>query len=303
MPDRQKVPFLQKVTCLRGVKAWQLSLRVILLRCLLVVGLLVPATQAFAATSAEREAFASAFRSAMGDVALYDTLIDGMNIGPEKTPLFRRYFQEVMTDPAMQQRMIDGMLATGLLDVIIASGDEEEAMRTGFSLGYEVAVSITTRGLAKMSHDDIRSFFTLMGQAFAQVEARYCRVLMQQQGATQEAQILASFAVMRSLDLPQFRSYLSLSKAALAAELSSVVPRGLPTPAQMDLSNQDFVMKFEAALQELDDPRAVVMSLSEPHSAADEDFCVAGALLFTVLAGMDGLTGQWMRLATLAAAQ
>ena len=40
-----------------------------------------------------------------------------------------------------------------------------------------------------MSHDDIRSFFTLMGQAFAQVEARYCRVLMQQQGATQEAQI------------------------------------------------------------------------------------------------------------------
>ncbi len=282
-------------------------MRSTVLQWLVVICLMVPAMQAAAATSAERDAFASALRGAMNDSAQYDALndalIDGMNIGPEKAPLFRRYFEEVMTDPAMQQRMIDEMLATGLLDVIIASGDEAEAMRTGFSLGYEVMVSITTRGLAKMSHDDIRTFFTLMGQAFGQVETRYCRILMQQHGATQEAQILASFAFMRSLDLPQFRSYLSLSKAALAAELLPAVPRPPLTAAQLDLSNQDFVVKFQAALQELADPRGVVMSLSEPHSAADEDFCAAGKLVFTVLAEMDGLTVQWMRRATLAAAE
>ena len=67
---------------------------------------MVPAMQAAAATSAERDAFASALRGAMNDSAQYDALndalIDGMNIGPEKAPLFRRYFEEVMTDPAMQ---------------------------------------------------------------------------------------------------------------------------------------------------------------------------------------------------------
>ena len=282
----------------------QKSLQFLLLRCLVLLGVLIGVSApAIAATATERDAFAAAFREAMNDPALYDDLIEGMRIGPEKTPLFRRYFEDVMTDPAMQRRMIDEMTATGLLDIIIASGDTDRAMKTGFSLGYEIAVSITTRGLAKMGHDDIRSFFTLMRQVFSQIEPRYCRVLMQQQGATQEARILTGFAVMRSLDLPQFRAYLSLSKTAIVAELSPALPRALPTPAQMDLANQDFVMKFDVALRELDEPNAVIMSLSAPHSAADEDFCMAGRLMFTVLAGMDGLTGQWMRLATLVAAE
>ena len=282
----------------------QKSLQFLLLRCLVLLGVLIGVSApAIAATATERDAFAAAFREAMNDPALYDDLIEGMRIGPEKTPLFRRYFEDVMTDPAMQRRMIDDMTATGLLDIIIASGDTDRAMKTGFSLGYEIAVSITTRGLAKMGHDDIRSFFTLMRRVFSQIEPRYCRVLMQQQGATQEARILTGFAVMRSLDLPQFRAYLSLSKTAIVAELSPALPRALPTPAQMDLANQDFVMKFDVALRELDEPNAVIMSLSAPHSAADEDFCMAGRLMFTVLAGMDGLTGQWMRLATLVAAE
>ena len=282
----------------------QKSLQFLLLRCLVLLGVLIGVSApAIAATATERDAFAAAFREAMNDPALYDDLIEGMRIGPEKTPLFRRYFEDVMTDPAMQRRMIDEMTATGLLDIIIASGDTDRAMKTGFSLGYEIAVSITTRGLAKMGHDDIRSFFTLMRRVFSQIEPRYCRVLMQQQGATQEARILTGFAVMRSLDLPQFRAYLSLSKTAIVAELSPALPRALPTPAQMDLANQDFVMKFDVALRELDEPNAVIMSLSAPHSAADEDFRMAGRLMFTVLAGMDGLTGQWMRLATLVAAE
>lgn len=282
----------------------QKSLQFLLLRCLVLLGVLIGVSApAIAATATERDAFAAAFREAMNDPALYDDLIEGMRIGPEKTPLFRRYFEDVMTDPAMQRRMIDEMTATGLLDIIIASGDTDRAMKTGFSLGYEIAVSITTRGLAKMGHDDIRSFFTLMRRVFSQIEPRYCRVLMQQQGATQEARILTGFAVMRSLDLPQFRAYLSLSKTAIVAELSPALPRALPTPAQMDLANQDFVMKFDVALRELDEPNAVIMSLSAPHSAADEDFCMAGGLMFTVLAGMDGLTGKWMRLATLVAAE
>ena len=282
----------------------QKSLQFLLLRCLVLLGVLIGVSApAIAATATERDAFAAAFREAMNDPALYDDLIEGMRIGPEKTPLFRRYFEDVMTDPAMQRRMIDEMTATGLLDIIIASGDTDRAMKTGFSLGYEIAVSITTRGLAKMGHDDIRSFFTLMRRVFSQIEPRYCRVLMQQQGATQEARILTGFAVMRSLDLPQFRAYLSLSKTAIVAELSPALPRALPTPAQMDLANQDFVMKFDVALRELDEPNAVIMSLSAPHSAADEDFCMAGRLMFTVLAGMDGLTSQWMRLATLVAAE
>ena len=283
------------------------SLKYLLSACLagglLVGGVGLPVSQGAAATQAERDLFASAFRGTVSDPALYDNLIAEMKIGPEKAPLFRRYFEEVMTDQAMQQRMVDEMLATGLLDIVIASGDEDEAMKTGFSLGYEVAVSLTTRGLAKMSHGDIRSFFALMGQIFGQVEARYCRVLMQQQGATQEAQILTGFAVMRSLDMPQFRRYLSLSKAALFAELAMSAPRALPTPAQMDLANQDFAMKFDAGLRDLADPRAVIMSLSAPHSAADEDFCTAGRLMFTIMADMDGLTGRWMRLATLVAAE
>ena len=114
---------------------------------------------------------------------------------------------------------------------------------------------------------------------------------------------MTGFAVMRSLDMAQFRRYLSLSEAALAAELSPALPRALPSSAQMDLAHQDFVMKFDTALRELADPRAVIASLSAPHSAADEDFCSAGKLMFTILSDMGGLTGQWMRLATLVAAE
>lgn len=183
----------------------QKSLR-LLLRCLLLLGVVIgvsaPAGQVIAATATDRDAFASSFRDTISDPVLYDALIEGMQIGPAKAPLLCRYFEDVMTDPAM---------------------------KTGFSLGYEVALSITTRGPAKMGHDDIHSFFALMSTVFSQIEPRYCRVLMQQQGAPQEAQIMADFAVMRSLDMQQFRRYLSLPKPAIAAELSPALPRALPT--------------------------------------------------------------------------
>ena len=163
-------------------------------------------------------------------------------------------------------------------------------------------MAITARGLSKLSHDDIHAFFSLMSQMFTLVEPRFCRVMMQQQGATQEAQIETSYAMMRGMSPAQFRSYLSLSQTAIRAELSAAPPRELPSAAQMDLANQAFVMKFDAALMALPDPRGVIASLSAPHAATDMNFCDAGRLMFSVLADMEGLTGQWMRLATLAAA-
>ena len=254
---------------------------------------------AAAASESERDAFRQAFSNAVSDPAMMQAVTKIADLGPEKTPRFRRYIEEVMTDPAFLDRMTDEIVASGLLPTIAGP---EAAFETGFSLGYEIVVAITARGLSKMSHDDIHAFFSLMSQMFTLVEPRFCRVMMQQQGATQEAQIETSYAMMRGMSPAQFRSYLSLSQTAIRAELSAAPPRELPSAAQMDLANQAFVMKFDAALMALPDPRGVIASLSAPHAATDMNFCDAGRLMFSVLADMEGLTGQWMRLATLAAA-
>lgn len=254
---------------------------------------------ASAANDSERDAFRQAFTEAVSDPVMLETVAEMAGLGAEKTPLFRRYVEEVMTDPAFLDRMTDEIVASGLLPTIAGP---EAAFQTGFSLGYEIVVAIASRGMAKLSHDDIHSFFSLMSGMFSVVEPRYCRVMMQQQGATQEAQIETSYAVMRGMDQAQFRSYLSLSQTAIRAELSATLPRDLPSAAQMDLANQAFVMAFEAALMTHPDPRGVIASLSAPHAATDLNFCDAGTLMFSVLADMEGLTGQWMRLATLAAA-
>ena len=252
-----------------------------------------------AASESERDAFRQAFSDAVSDPAMMQEVTQIADLGPEKTPRFRRYIEEVMADPAFLDRMTDEIVASGLLPTIAGP---EAAFETGFSLGYEIVVAITARGLSKMSHDDIHAFFSLMSQMFTLVEPRYCRVMMQQQGATQEAQIETSYAMMRGMSPAQFRSYLSLSQTAIRAELSAAPPRELPSAAQMDLANQAFVMKFDAALMALPDPRGVIASLSAPHAATDMNFCDAGRLMFSVLADMDGMSGQWMRLATLAAA-
>jgi len=262
----------------------------------LVAGMSVPA---MAASDSDRNAFRQAFTEAVSDPVMLEAVTKMADLGAQKTPLFRRYIEEVMTDPAFLDRMTDEIAASGLLPSIAAP---EAAFETGFSLGYEIVVAITARGLAKMSHDDIHSFFSLMSGMFSVVEPRYCRVMMQQQGATQQAQIDTSYSVMRGMNQAQFRSYLSLSQTAIRAELSAALPRDLPSAAQMDLANQAFVMKFEAALMAHPDPRGVIASLSAPHAATDMNFCDAGTLMFSVLADMEGLTGQWMRLATLAAA-
>ena len=254
---------------------------------------------AVAASESERDAFRQAFSDAVSDPAMMQAVTQIADLGPEKTPRFRRYIEEVMADPAFLDRMTDEIVASGLLPTIAGP---EAAFETGFSLGYEIVVAITARGLSKMSHDDIHAFFSLMSQMFTLVEPRFCRVMMQQQGATQEAQIETSYAMMRGMSPAQFRSYLSLSQTAIRAELSAAPPRELPSAAQMDLANQAFVMKFDAALMALPDPRGVIASLSAPHAATDMNFCDAGRLMFSVLADMEGLTGQWMRLATLAAA-
>ena len=263
----------------------------------MVVGASAPS---MADSDSDRAAFRQAFSDAVTDPAMLAAATDMAALGPEKTPIFRRYIEEVMTDPAFLDRMTDEIVASGLLGTIKGP---EAAFETGFSLGYEIVVAITTRGLSKMSHDDIHAFFSLMSEIFTAVEPRYCRVMMQQQGATQDAQIETSYAVMRGMDLSQFRAYLSISQAAIRAELSAMMPRDVPSAAQMDLANQSFVMKFDAALMALPDPRGVIASLSAPHAATDMNFCDAGSLMFGVLADMDGLTGQWMRLATLAAAE
>ena len=257
-------------------------------------------SSAMASSDADRESFRTAFSTAISDPAMLQAVTDMADLGADKTPLFRRYIEEVMTEPAFLDRMTDEIVASGLLANVTGP---EAAFETGFSLGYEIVVAITARGLSKMSHDDIHAFFSLMAEMFSVVEPRYCRVMMQQQGATQEAQIETSYAVMRGMDLAQFRTYLSISKTAIMAELTAGMPRDLPSAAQMDLANQSFVMKFDAALMALPDPRGVIASLSAPHAATDMNFCEAGTLMFSVLADMEGLTGQWMRLATLAAAE
>lgn len=262
----------------------------------MMAGMTGPVT---AASDSDRDAFRQAFSQAISDPGMMQAVTQIADLGPEKTPQFRRYIEEVMTDPAFLDRMTDEIVASGLLT---SASDPQAAFDTGFSLGYEIVVAITARGLSKMSHDDIHAFFSLMSQMFTLVEPRYCRVMMQQQGATQEAQIETSYAVMRGMNPAQFRSYLSISQTAIRAELSESPPRDLPSAAQMDLANQAFVMKFDAALMALPDPRGVIASLSAPHAATDMNFCDAGRLMFSVLADMEGLTGQWMRLATLAAA-
>ena len=151
---------------------------------------------AVAASESERDAFRQAFSDAVSDPAMMQAVTQIGDLGPEKTPHFRRYIEEVMADPAFLDRMTDEIVASGLLPTIAGP---KAAFETGFSLGYEIVVAITARGLSKMSHNDIHAFFSLMSQMFTLVELRYCRVMQQQQGATQEAQIETSYAMMRGM--------------------------------------------------------------------------------------------------------
>ena len=276
-----------------------LKFRALVLSALFLVTMLTGPAAVAQVSDADRAAFREAFSDVIRDPALFADMANAIGLDARKAPLFQRYIDEVMTDPVFLDRFTEEIVTSGLFDAVAGPDGD---LQTGFSLGYEIVVSITTSGLSKMDHGDIRTFFRLMSELFTLVEPRSCRVLMQQQGATQAAQLETSFAVMRGMSFEQFRTYLSLSRTAIESELSGAVPRGVPNSAQMDLANQAFVMKFEAALMEMANPRGVIASLSAPHTASDMDFCDAGKMMFTVLADMDGLPGRWMRLATLAAA-
>ena len=144
---------------------------------------------AVAASESERDAFRQAFSDAVSDPAMMQAVTQIADLGPEKTPRFRRYIEEVMADPAFLGRMTDEIVASGLLPTIAGP---KAAFETGFSLGYEIVVAITARNLSKISHDDIQAFFSLMSQMCTLVEPQYCPVMMQHQGVTQEAQIQIS---------------------------------------------------------------------------------------------------------------
>ncbi len=269
-----------------------------------IVMMLVPSGASHALTNDERTAIRSAFMDAARNPELYEAMVSGIRLGPEKDQIFMRYFEDVMTNEAFLDATIQQVLDSGVFASLEDFTEGKNAVKMAFSLGYEISSAMAIRGMGKMSHDDIRSFFTLMSGIFGVVEPRYCRVMLGGEEAGQQDMIEAGFAVMRGMTPAELRTYLALSRIALEGELSGRAARVAPNADQIELANQAFLTKFSIALKTEPEAEAedVLAVLTNPNAADDMAFCAAGRVLFSVYGDMDGLPGQWIRLMVLQAA-
>lgn len=270
----------------------------------LMLGAAVTSVSPARAMSQElRAEFLTGFASLARDQQQLQAIAGLFGLPPEREALLVEYLNDIYSDADFASRMVDEIARTGLFDDVSDLRGQPDAMRMGFSLGYEIASALAISGMGKMNNDDIKQFFVLMTQAFERIAPQHCRAMIQQANTSQQSMMAAGVAVMQELDLDDLRTYLGLSRLAIRLELSGRLERLAPNDDQMALANRAFEKAFQKEIEASPRPDRVIMALLNENGAQDEDFCDAGSVLFRTMAGMDGLPGQWMRLATLQAGQ
>ena len=250
-----------------------------------------------------RTEFLASFAGLAGDKQQLQAIAGLFGLPPEREALLVEYLFDIYSDADFANRMVEEIARTGLFDDISDLRDQPDAMRMGFSLGYEIASALAINGMGKMDNDDIQQFFVLMSVAFGRIDPQHCRAMVQEATSSQQSMMAAGIAVMQELSLDDLRAYLGLSRYAIRLELSGRLPRLAPNGEQMDLANRAFEKAFQKQLETSPRPERVLLALLNENGARDEDFCDAGTVLFRAMASMDGLPGQWMRLAALQAGQ
>ena len=248
-----------------------------------------------------RAEFLTGFAGLARDQRQLKAIAGLFGLPPEREALLMDYLVDIYSDADFAERMVDEIARSGLFEDVTDFRDQPDAMRMGFSLGYEIASALAISGMAKMDNDDIQQFFVLMTQAFGRIAPHHCRAMIQEASTSQQSMMAAGIAVMQELDLDDLRTYLGLSRLAIRLELSGRLPRLAPNGDQMDLANRAFEKAFQKEIEASPRPERVLLALLNENGARDEDFCDAGTVLFKAMAGMDGLPGQWMRLAALQA--
>lgn len=269
----------------------------------LFVPVLTPLASAHAMSEDLRQEFRAAFSGLARDTSQLQQMAGLFDLSAAREDLLVGYLQDIFADADFANRMVDEIALTGLFDDVELSDNNPEQLAMAFSLGYEISSTLAISGMAKMSHDDIRYFFILMAGAFDQIAPRHCRTMMQDAAASQSDIMAAGIAIMQGLSTSDLRAYLNLSRIAIKAELSGRLPRLSPNDEQMALANKAFENAFQKRIEESQQPDRVLEALLNPNRAQDEDFCSAGAVLFSAMGNMEGLPGQWMRLSALQAGQ
>ena len=269
---------------------------------LISTGLATP-SPARAMSQELRTEFLASFAGLARDRQQLQAIAGLFGLPPEREALLVEYLFDIYSDADFANRMVEEIARAGLFDDISDLRDQPDAMRMGFSLGYEIAFALAINGMGKMDNDDIQQFFVLMSVAFGRIDPQHCRAMIQEANSSQQSMMAADIAVMQELSLDDLRAYLGLSRHAIRLELSGRLPRLAPNGEQMDFANRAFEKAFQKQLETSPRPERVLLALLNENGARDKDFCDAGTVLFRAMAGMDGLPGQWMRLAALQAGQ
>jgi len=231
-------------------------------------------------------------RKLYADQSTLKVIAEMFQMPPEKEAVMIGYIGEIYTNEKFLQMMAKEIILQGVISD--NEQDPETLFQRGVSFGYEFTTQLSVNGLKRLPDERVLSYIKFTRSFFDLIEPRHCRALM---GAStrQQDEIEAGIVALRNMTLSEMKSYFTLNREAVTAELNDwPVPVSL-NDYQQETGNRVFEDSFAMALSNTSEAQNIILALTSPENADDVDFCTAGKFVMQIMIDLEGMSGNWFR--------
>ena len=215
------------------------------------------------------------------------------SVSSDKEVVVIEHLKAVLSNPKLIKLMSQEFVSQGILDKRMKQ-DKKSSTALGVAFGYQFITQLTVDGLKRLPDERVLDYVNFTGRFFDLIEPKHCRALM---GATsqQKDEIDSSMAAIRNMNSKEMRIYFELNREAVNAELDDWPVAPTLNDYETKTATAAFEKQFAEKLESHPSASIIIIALTDPANAKDQDFCVAGRFVVEVIADLKGMSGDWFR--------
>lgn len=252
-------------------------------------------SDSLAFSKAEKEELKRGFLVGFTNPKAIERKLDLLGLRGEQRSIASEYLEQLSRNEKYIDYMVDELIKTKFVkDFSEGLIDRQTLAKQAMRFGYELEANLSMRGMLRLSDEDVKDFISILTDVFLSIDPKYCRGLAGFAPTSQMDEINSTFAMLRTMDAKNLRTYYRLNLKAVNAELIDFPSVPLLNDYQIEQANQAYENALLETFIESGSP-AYFSAAIDPDSASDYDICRSMAFGMKVAKDMDGVAGEWMR--------
>lgn len=228
--------------------------------------------------------------SAMRNPEMIEKTMRDLNIPPSHQGVYRDHFKKVFDND-----MLMNIFADEVMEIIpvMNLNNPEEAREFGFNYSSTWFIEKAMKGMSHLESSDIRELFRISIGLFQAVPPRLCSAMIREELTAAES-MRYEIDYLTTRPQSEVRSYLSILRKAVSAEITEYPTEKTLTPTQRQILDDVFTERLVTTLNAHPNSDELWAGMGNPNALSDRGLCDFTTIIFKIAANEKGEVGDWM---------